>query len=150
MNPVDECSRIGGNPLKEVGEVRHPQQTKHGQAVEVECVQKCWIRPDRNSSRLFTLHFRQLDGPLQTLAAASFRHTETGVHSYFINYTSDIELAEIHEKRGRAVLRVRIKTVKPFQFSEFTCGLRLNSTQELHFTSILLNSSITGICFLFL
>ena len=149
MKPVDECSRIGGNPLKEVGEVRHPQQTKHGQAVEVECVQKCWIRPDRNSSRLFTLHFRQLDGPLQTLAAASIVHTVTGVHSSFINFTSDVEFADIKVERGRAVLRVRIKTVKPFQFSEFTCGLRLNSTHELYFTSILLNSSITGIYFLF-
>jgi len=121
----------------------------HGQAVEVECVQKCWIPPEQNANRLLSLSFKSSNGSLQTLSTVSFFLNESALQSSFINFTSDIENSYFFEKSGRGILAVRIQNVKPLQHSDFTCGLRLNSTQELHFTSILLNSSITGIYFRF-
>ena len=118
MFPVDECSTIDKNHPTALGEVKYPQVIQHGHPFEVECVQKCWIPPEQNATRLLSLSFRQLDGSLQTLSTVSFFLNESALQSSFINFTQDIVNSYFFEKTGRGILAVRIKNVKPFQLSD--------------------------------
>ena len=135
---------MGKNSTAVSGEVEVPSEILHGHPFEVECLQKCWIPPEQNTSRLLSLSFRHTNGSLQTLSTVGFVHTESGLINSTPFYSPEIEVSTFKQRNGLAFLNVRIKNVSPFQLGEFRCGLHLNSTNEIYFSRSLFHSKIRG------